>query len=187
MANRTPTSDTDQTQPLAARPPTGDGADPTPAGTPGDAVGTALETVDAGAASQIGDGSGAAGAGRPSRALVPRPGAGGVELGPDALPVSVAPAGRRLAGLGISAPQFLTVLHRIYQGRTQRRLDHYLIHARVLGASDREARLVLAAVEETVLVAQPVDRLDPFDLAAEVLTRQLAGMLVRLGSDGGGS
>lgn len=66
MANRTPTSDTDQTRPLAARPRAGDGADPSPAGTPG-AVGVPAATdVPPG---QVSVGSGAAGAGRPRNEL----------------------------------------------------------------------------------------------------------------------
>lgn len=62
MANRTPTSETDQTQPLAARPPTGDEADPTPAGIPG--RGDGPETTTAAERPALG-GSGAAGSGRP--------------------------------------------------------------------------------------------------------------------------
>jgi hypothetical protein len=86
-------------------------------------------------------------------------------------------AGRRLAGLGVAPQQFLTVLNRTGLGRAQQRLDAYLATARELGVSDRDAHLVLAAVEHTIAVAQPVGRLDPLTLAGEVLAahHQLEG------------
>jgi hypothetical protein len=86
-------------------------------------------------------------------------------------------AGRRLAGLGTAPQQFLAVLQRIGSGRAQQRLDAYLAAARDLGASERDARLVLAAVEHTITVAQPAGRLDPLTLAGEVLAahHQLEG------------
>jgi hypothetical protein len=88
-------------------------------------------------------------------------------------------AGRRLAGLGITPQQFLAVLARIPTGRAQQRLAAYLTAARDLGATDRDAHLVLAAVEQTIAAAQPVGRLDPYQLAGEVLQAQ--------GRNGGGS
>jgi hypothetical protein len=87
-------------------------------------------------------------------------------------PALLGTIGRRLAGLGMPSRQFLTVLHRTGLGRAQQRLDTYLAQARAIGASERDARLVLAAVEHTITVAQPVGRLDPYELAGEVLAVQ---------------
>jgi len=78
-------------------------------------------------------------------------------------------AGRRLAGLGVTPQQFLAVLARIPTGRAQQRLAAYLATARDLGATDRDAHLVLTAVEQTIAAAQPVGNLDPYQLAREVL------------------
>ncbi len=134
-------------------------ADPTPAGVPGDAMGMAPESSDAGAASQIGAGSDVTGAGRPrdergrfigaSRPLVPRPGAGGVELGAESLPVSVA-------------------------------LEHALI--------DADAALFLAEQHHRLRMARVLVGAIAFGVEAdraEIALAVKAGMLVRLGSDGG--
>jgi hypothetical protein len=84
-------------------------------------------------------------------------------------PALLGTVGRRLAGLGISPAQFLRVLARVPLGRAQQRLDQYLAAARAIGVSDRDAHLVLAAVEHTITVAQPAGHLDPYTLAGEVL------------------
>jgi hypothetical protein len=89
------------------------------------------------------------------------------------IPGTLGTAGRRLAGLGLGPQQFLTVLHRAGLGRAQQRLDQYLTEARAIGVSDRDARLVLAAVEHTITVAQPVGRLDPYTLAGEILAHHI--------------
>jgi len=143
-------------------------ADPIPASVPDAALSSAMTDDREGGSSPVG--SDTAGPGRPTKGD-----AASRFLG----------VGIRLAGLGVPPPQFLAVLHRIPLGRAQRHLDAYTVAARDLGATDREAHLVLTAIEQTITAAQPVGRLDPYQLAGDVLAAAAAVDDIARHSNGG--
>jgi len=89
-------------------------------------------------------------------------------------PGVLAAVGARLHGLGVGGPAVARVLVRVAQGRAQQRLEDYRICARELGATDREAGLVLAAVERTASLAA-VGRVDVVAIAVEILLDRIAG------------
>ena len=92
-------------------------------------------------------------------------------------PGVLAAVGARLHGLGVGGPAVARVLVRVAHGRAQQRLEDYRICARELGATDREAGLVLAAVERTASLAAtgPVDGVAVAgDILADVLTQRPA-------------